>query len=698
MSTSTETLRQVPPFAPPAGFRWLRRGEIVKSTDYRHIPDQPPREADSFSWSRIWLGTQVGLRSADLGDRGDSIRLPFCRPAPVTPLLKADPKTGRRPPVLGLHFGAWFWYEQPPKPCGRIKFPGWFFLNRFTASGACGFADWATHYVEAGDDVNKPAPLRDDQRELRYLAAEKRSVKAAMAADVKSTLLSHASDSADVMAHFVGLLAADQEKRLRTQALIRATLPSVPHQFSQLKYNVSTVPIDPPKKAKLPTHKVPHCPAGWRKLVAGETVLDSDLYWSPDNVWTSRLGTKRVGKPWQLGCRATIRKEGPKVQPVPTVKVSTPAFANTRPTTPGDGYRFLGFGEKIVEGDEFWSSTNQKWEPAQFFGQIPGAALYRRKLSDTPIWSVGDLVVLLPTWHGAPDTPSSRTNPVWGQPTEPGEKGVYVVGTVTANRAPAGESNAVSICVEWGTGSGCIYSPSDLGRYKEAKLPHWAHPILPDKKPAQRIENAIQPPRPTSPGDGYVFLYKGDTIEQGDEFWDTSSNPGHWRATSNPKLKVVEGVYRRKVPAADSPLVPGDGYRLLYDFEVPGTNDDYINLNILTNRQWRTTGNLGASGPTVGTRRGNLGAGYGSPAGPEIFAVRRKLLPTEHYLPGWRLLRPDEALKAGDHFLRSSYRDRLFTEVGPNMANRYGTAEGLASGFVQPKEGHVLVYRNISTE
>jgi hypothetical protein len=556
MTSSIETLRQVPPFAPPAGFRWLRRGETVKSTDYTYIPDQPPREADSFSWSRIWLGTPVGLRSADLGDRGDSIRLPFCRPAPVTPLLKVDPNTGRRPPILGLHFGAWVWYE-----AGHNT---WCFFSAESAAGPIGFAGHCTHYVEAGDGVNKPAPLRDDQRELRYLAAEKGSVKVAMAADVKSTLLFHASDSADVMAHhFVGLLQADRakrEKREKIQAQIRATLPVAPYAFSGFKYDVSTVPIDPPKKAKLPTHKIPHCPAGWRKLVAGETVLDTDLYWSPDNVWTSRLGTKRVGKPWHLGCRATIRKEGPRVQPKPTV----------------------------------------------------------------------------------------------------------------------------------------------------------SFPILQDDTPPQ-VENAIHFPAPTSPGEGYVFLKQGDRIEKGDEFWNKWSQPNRWQTTGyNPGVLVGGGIYRRKVPAADSPLVPGDGYRLLYDFEVPTDDDEFLNLvtsdtpsdvikkDRYGRRCWESSRGYYARNSSEGLLEGTdtiaerrRGLGNLTPA---QFAFRRKLLPTEQYLPGWRLLRPDEVLKAGDRFRRREYHPGACLHVIPDNVREYKTVGEFARHLGDHTDGYVLFYRNTSAQ
>lgn len=699
MSTPTETLRQVPPFAPPAGFRWLRRGEIVKSTDYVVCSDKKPRLPDQGL-----VGEIVGQNAADLGDlwlgKPCDIFWPYCRPAPVTPLGKSDTKTGHRPPILGLHFGAWVWYEKHGC-CRGDAYPGWFFFTPKDCAGPSGFPDNATHYVEAGDNVNKPAPLRDDQRELRYAAAEKGSAKAAMSADVKSTLLSSPATFGDLH-DLVGSIRKAM------------ACPGVP--YMEIKYDVSKVPVDPPKKAKLPAHKIPHCPAGWRKLVAGETVLDSDLYWSPDNVWTSRLGTKRVGKPWQLGCRATIRKEGPKTQPVPTVKISTPAFADSRPTSPGDGYRFLGFGERIVYGDQFWSSCTQTWEPAQFLGQIAGAAMYRRKLSDTPLWGVGDLVVLLPTWHGAPNTPASRTNPVWGQPTEPGEKGVYVVGTVTANRAPARESNTMSIFVDWGNGSGCIYLPSDLGRYKEAKLPHWAHPILPDKKPAPQVENALQPPRPTSPGDGYVFLNKGDTIERGDEVWDdyTSRVMPSWRPSSLVGEKADACLFRRKIPAADSPLVPGDGYRLLYDFEVPTDDDEFLNLvaydspTDVTKEDrygrscWESSRGYYARNSSEGIERGQStvaerrrGLGNLTPA---QFAFRRKLLPGELYLPGWRLLRPDEALKAGDRLRRGAYPPGVSLQVIPDNVREYRTVGEFARRLGYSPGSLALFYRNTSTE
>lgn len=108
-------------------------------------------------------------------------------------------------------------------------------------------------------------------------------------------------------------------------------------------------------------------PAGYRELTAGEKIQPFDQYLH-GKTWKAREGTKRVGHAYRPDeCSVTVRA---------TIYQSTDAVASE------PGYRFLNLGEKLVKGDqcfyEAWGTTSG-WRDGRAVGDPGYACIYRRK-------------------------------------------------------------------------------------------------------------------------------------------------------------------------------------------------------------------------------------------------------------------------------------------------------------------------------
>ncbi len=399
MSSTVINPRSTPNFAPPSGFRWLRRGEIITNSDY--TVDQVHRTllrpvTNLFSHT---VGGPVGTWSSDLGD-GTDILTPYCRKAPLM-RLSALGSNNRRAPVLGLTYGAWFWYEIPFSKAYNSdnmirrrasEFPSWHFSTACGAADKIGFPEWVTHYVEAGDHEFPPAPLTEKER-LPALVERDRSIRHFMSVADPVVSFGYGLGFSNPGASLYDLIRSQLEKHNRVTEKIKVTLPVEPYAFNSVKLtatfaDVRKQSVNQQAEATLSPTKLPtpnYVPAGWRKLVDGETVLDTDLYFSPElKRWLPRLGTKRVGKKYVSGvANTTIRKVEPPCAPKPTVTI--PEFHKAAekvlkvraellgkieyrlpdsPLNPGPGYRLLYDFETPVPGDEYinTSSDSPGWK------------------------------------------------------------------------------------------------------------------------------------------------------------------------------------------------------------------------------------------------------------------------------------------------------------------------------------------------
>jgi hypothetical protein len=149
---------------------------------------------------------------------------------------------------------------------------------------------------------------------------------------------------------------------------------------------------------------------------------------------------------------------------------------------------------------------------------------------------------------------------------------------------------------------------------------------------------------PVAPGEGYRLLEPGEILAKGDEFWN---GRGEWR----PWVYSIGGPLcstptRRKLPQAPEPapeVEPGEGYRLVKNGELIETGDEWLERD----GSWK---------PTAIQTEDVLEHSIAHP-------LRRKLPEAE---PSYRILEPGEQVLEGDEFYRTSSNTWV-----PSIARNY---------------------------
>lgn len=300
----------------------------------------------------------------------------------------------------------------------------------------------------------------------------------------------------------------------------------------------------------------------------------------------------------------------------------------------GEGYRLLGKTELIEEGDQ-WHNFGDVWNTTQRAGRQQGSGTYRRKVAATKpnLWRQLD-----------------RSEKVLEGDVLVEESSLdHATVDLTADKIPNSRPS-----VNW------------MARHGGKQASHGVYFRRLPAGPAEPVKLAVDP------GEGYVLLAEGTTLETGDEYffagtWDRANYGG----TNTVGGKGCEYPYRRKIKVATPAIEPGAGYRLLGDDEEILPTDEYFNPDATS--QWKTDDDGGD------TPRDRRSSGYSG------LQFRRKLHEMIDPGAGYRLLVKGEKILPTDQFRSiitpNTWADTVF--AGKTVG------EGLASGFTYRRKVEV---------
>lgn len=119
---------------------------------------------------------------------------------------------------------------------------------------------------------------------------------------------------------------------------------------------------------------------GYRILKIGEVLKDTDeVFRFPNMVWgPTRHHGDTVNGTWRTNC--CYRR---KIEEVVREYPSDAYTVDGTLKDPGKGYRFLKSGERVIGSDQYWSCVHKEWRKTILFGiQVGNIESYRRKIED----------------------------------------------------------------------------------------------------------------------------------------------------------------------------------------------------------------------------------------------------------------------------------------------------------------------------
>jgi hypothetical protein len=355
-------LRSVPPGNPPAGYRWLRRGEVVRTSDLIVFSNKSERAS-------FYEGRTVGDGATDLGDCGVKVCGAFCRKFPTRPKsrnygkVKLGPKSpelpepvdsvrpntvnpgaGYRPDEKLISGDSWIYKGHPESLTEALMAING--GNTVSEAHASGYS--ADHvFIRKIETPASPAPKAPSLDDPRWVTIKE--------------------DIEYGEPYTEGDFWVDSGKGV----------PFIAHRGAG-SWTAGTRWLPVAVAAKAPRSPEGTPPAGYRFLVEGETV-------QPGDCLINRLPGERefdedgpitaYGRfdGWTVGRYQNDLTFFPFVRKLPTL---TEVVGVRPPVDVGSGYRLLNENDVIRDGDEFWADSDKSWNP--FGRRFAGCSILSR--------------------------------------------------------------------------------------------------------------------------------------------------------------------------------------------------------------------------------------------------------------------------------------------------------------------------------